>query len=193
MSRYIARIIRALIVSCIGFGGGVGLMVFIGALVMKGDQHAFQYGLKAGLLLGGIFAVLLVCVMLPLDLTARLFLSKTGYKEIWELEQCRDFEFEGPLKNAIAHCRQALLAVPNIGSVIEDAENLVIRASTGISWRSRGEQIDVEINPIAENKWQLKCTSRPPSSDIVFDYGKNFDNVECWLKEMSSPTNAGKF
>src|SRR3990167_6148252 len=159
MARYLARIVRALIVSLLGFGGGVGLLVLIVTLVIKGDQHAFQYGLNAGLLIGGIFATLLVGVLLPLDLTARLFLSQGKYKELWELEQTREVVFEGTLIDAMAVCRQALLTVSHIGAVAEDMENLVVTASVGTSWRSGGEIMQVEIDPISDDKWQLCCTS----------------------------------
>lgn len=153
--------------------------------MVKGDQqHAFQFGLNAGLLLGGIFSVLLVCVLLPLDISSRLSMSKEGYSEIWELEQHRDVTYAGLLKDAIAMCRQSLLIVPCIKAVTEDPENLLLRASIGSSWRSFGEVMEVEINPLAEDKWHLHCTSLPLSSNIAFDYGKNYENVETWRKEM---------
>jgi len=175
-----------LFVSCVGFGGGIGLLVLIFTLVTKGDQHAFRYGINAGLLLGGIFAALLVCVLLPLDLTARLSMSKEGkYKELWELDQHRDILFVGTLKDALVICRQAILTVPYLKSVTEDPENLMIRASVGPSWKSSGERMEVEINPVAEGKWHLCCSSFSRSSNIVFDYGKNYDNVEAWLYEIS--------
>ena len=186
MSRYFARIVRALVVSILGFGGGVGLLAFIVAIVIYGDPHPFRCGLNAGLGVGFVFGVLLVAVLLPLDLTAHLFLSKGKYREIWELVQTRELSCEGSLKELTHACRQALLAVPAVKSVSEDMENLLIRASTGTSWRSSGETIDVEINPTAENKWTLRCTSKPNSTNIVFDYGKNFENVETWSSRMNA-------
>jgi hypothetical protein len=186
MQRYFGRVVRALIVSLFGFGGGVGLMVFIVTLVLKGDQHAFEYGLKAGIFCGMVFSVLLVGVLLPLDLTAHLFLAKGRYREIWELEQTRETVFEGSLKDTIATCRRALLAVPYVKAVFEDVEKLVVMASVGPSWRSGGEEVEVKISPIGEDKWQLRCISRSSSQPVLFDYGKNFDNVEAWLREMTS-------
>lgn len=186
MSRYIARIIRALFVSCVGFGGGVGLMVFIVTLVVKGDQHAFRYGLNAGLLLGSIFAIFLTGVMLPLDLAAKIFLSKGKYKEIWELVQTREMDFEGTFKDVVAACRQALLAVPYMKAVTEDLDSNVIAGSVGMSWRSPGEKVEVKISPLSENRWHLRCISTSPSDNVVFDYGKNFENVETWLQTMTA-------
>jgi hypothetical protein len=184
MDQYLARIVRAVIVSVLGFGGGTGLMVFIIALVLKGNQHALQYGLNAGLIIGGIFAIFLIGVLLPLDLTSRLFVKNSDYKEIWELEQKRECTVKGSLKEAKNFCRQALLAVSNVKLVYDDAEYQAIRALTSSSWKSSGEEIDAIFTSLAEDTWKIVCVSRPLSKNIVFDYSKNFENVELWHRHM---------
>ncbi len=184
MQRYIGRIIRALIVSTLGFGGGTGLLIFIAMLVMRGYEQAFQYGLHAGLILGGIFGFMLVGVLLPLDLSAHLFHKKGNYKELWELEQAREVSIEGSFKDVVALCRKALLSVPYITTVTEDLESMSLKGSVGTSWRSFGEKMEVKIAPASDNRWNVRCTSVSPSKNVVFDYGKNFDNVETWLRHV---------
>ncbi|MFN8659826.1 MAG: hypothetical protein U0105_26060 [Candidatus Obscuribacterales bacterium] len=50
MQRYFARVVRAIIVSVLGFGGGIGLMTFIAAIVLTGKQQgAIMIGLIAPL------------------------------------------------------------------------------------------------------------------------------------------------
>jgi len=191
MSRYFARVIRALVVSTLGFGGGVGLLVMIFMLGIRHDQMAVQFGWKAGLIIGLLFAFLLVAVLLPLDLTAHLFLGKGLYREIWELEQVRAVVVEGSLKEVLQATRQSLLLVPYVKSVSDDVEHLVTRASTGPSWRSAGEELEVELNPLKENTWKLKCTSRSRSKSVVFDYGKNFENVETWQRNLHGMLQSG--
>ncbi len=191
MSRYFARIVRALIVSTLGFGGGVGLLVMIFMLGIRHDQSAIQFAWKAGLIIGLLFAFVLVAVLLPLDLTAHLFLAKGLYKEIWELEQQRDVIVEGSLKEVLQATRQSLLMVPYVKSVSDDVEHLITRASTGPSWRSAGEDLEVELNPIKENTWKLKCVSRSRSKNVVFDYGKNFENVETWQRNLHTSLQSG--
>jgi len=183
MLKYFARVLRALTVTCLGAGGGVGLMVFI-ALVLKNEPRSFQFALQFGLCIGVFCALLLGVVFLLMDLTARLFLAKGVYKEIWQLEQIRDLTAQGTAKEVVAACRQALLAVPYIRSVSDDMEHLITRATVGQSWRSAGEEMEVEMNPEAEHVWKLRCTSRPKSGNLVFDYGKNFENVEVWQREV---------
>ena len=191
MSRYFARVMRALIVATLGFGGGVGLLVMIFMLGVRHDQLAVAFGWKAGLIIGLLFAFLLVAVLLPLDLTAHLFLGKGLYREIWELEQVRTVIVEGSLKEVMQATRQSLLLVPYVTSVSDDVEHHLTRASTGPSWRSAGEELEVELNPLKENTWKLKCTSRSRSKSVVFDYGKNFENVETWQRNVHGMLQSG--
>lgn len=191
MSRYFARIVRALIVSTLGFGGGFGLLVMIFMLSVRHDQMAIQFGWKAGLIVGLMFAFILVAVLLPLDLTAHLFLAKGLYKEIWELEQERDVIVEGSLKEILQATRQSLLTVSYVKTVSDDVEHLMTRASTGPSWRSGGEDLEVKFESIKENTWRLKCTSRARSKNVVFDYGKNFENVETWQRNLHGMLQSG--
>lgn len=182
MAQYIARIIRAIVVTAVGFGGGIGLMIIIIFLTIKGDQNAFEYGVRWGLSIGMVFAILMVAVLLPLDLFLRMNRSKGEHSQLWELEQTREIVYEGTSKEVMAACRRALLMVPYVHQVSDDTEHLSAHASTGASWRSPGEEIDVEVNPISENKWSVKCVSRSRSKNVVFDYAKNFENVETWFK-----------
>ncbi|MBX9668440.1 MAG: hypothetical protein K2X93_12515 [Candidatus Obscuribacterales bacterium] len=186
MGRYFSRICKALSVSTLGFGGGVALFVMIVIVTTSNDPQAFNYAWKAGLTIGLIFAVLLVAVLLPLDLFARMFLAKGIYKGIFELEQVREVKMQGTSKEVLAACREALLKIPYVKSVSDDSEQMITRARTGTSWRSSGEELEVEMNPIAENSWILRCSSKPKSPTAVFDYGKNFENVETWLSRMKS-------
>ncbi|HEY9714532.1 MAG TPA: hypothetical protein V6C72_13785 [Chroococcales cyanobacterium] len=186
MLRYFARVLRALVISTVGMGGGCGLLVFIAMIIVGNQAIAFDFGWKAGLIIGMLFSLIMLGVMLPLDLSYHLFLAHGLSNAIWELEQTREIEVDGNIKEVISACRQALLVVPYVTNVSDDSENLVTRASTGPSWKSAGEDIEVEINPVAENKWCLKGTSRSKGKNVFFDYGKNFENVEAWRKHLLS-------
>lgn len=186
MFKYIARVLRALIVTCLGAGGGIGLMVFIVMLVNNGGSRSFQFAFTFGLGVGIVVAVLLAAIFLLIDLTSRLFLAKGVSQDIWKIEQTREVAAEGTAKEVVSACRQALLAVPYVKAVSDDMEHLITRATVGQSWRSSGEDMEVEINPQGERQWTLRCTSRPKAKDTVFDYGKNFENVETWQREIKT-------
>src|SRR5207302_1509629 len=99
-SRYFARIMRAIIVSSLGFGGGVGLLVFIAILVNTGKQAALSVALQTGVVLGIGFGVFYAMMLFLSDLTWRLYAAKGIHEEIWELEQTRELEIDGTLKDA---------------------------------------------------------------------------------------------
>lgn len=193
MAQYFGRVMRALIVTCLGIGGGIGLLVFIAMLLSRNDPNSFRFGLQAGLIIGLLTAVIVVAVGLLMDCTARLFLAKgMAHNDVWQLEQIRDVPANGTAKEVIAACRQALLAVPYVKAVQDDIENLITRATIGTSWRSAGEDMEVEINPVDELKWTVRCISKPRSHNMVFDYGKNFENVEIWRKEFNAALGGQK-
>lgn len=181
MGKYLFRVLRALIISSLGVGGGFGLLFMIFVLNNKSDPNAFRYGMTAGLLFGVIFALFMLAVLLPLDLSAHIFLSKGSYRQIWELEQVREFEVTGTAKQILHFARQALLVVPYVVEVSDDLENMITRAKSGTSWRSAGEVLEVEINPLSSTTWKIKVSSRPSNKKLFFDYGKNFENVETFV------------
>lgn len=186
VSRYFARVVRALIVSSLGFGGGIGLLTFIAILVNTGSQDALAIALRAGIVIGIGFGIVCAAVLLLSDLSSRLAIADGAYSEIWELEQKRVIEVVGTVRDARTFARQALLAIPNVKAVSDEDDELRIRASIGPTWKSPGEQLQVIITPSGEGSWSVECVSSCLSSNIAFDYGKNFENVESWSKTMRS-------
>jgi hypothetical protein len=185
MGRYLFRVLRAMFISSLGFGGGVGLLVLIFVLTNKNEPNAFQYGVTAGVVFGLIWAFFMVAVLLPLDLSAHVFMAKGRYKQIWELEQTREFEIDGTAKEMLHASRQALLVVPYVTAVSDDVENMITRAVSGTSWRSPGgEELEVEITPVGTHRWRIKATSKPKGKGVFFDYCKNFENLETWMNQF---------
>ncbi|MBX9568147.1 MAG: hypothetical protein K2X77_04590 [Candidatus Obscuribacterales bacterium] len=186
MSRYLARILRAIIVAVLGVGGGAGLLIFIAMVVLRSDQFsAIDVALQTALVIGLSFGCFIATVLLLTDLTMRLFVSQGKYEEIWELNQTRVLELEGSLREVRRLCREALLVVPNIKSVSEEEDSPNLMASTGASWRSPGERLQISIESAGDNKWKIRCNSQCAQQNIAFDYAKNYENVESFLKRMS--------
>jgi hypothetical protein len=186
MARYLARIIRAVIVSVLGLGGGIGLLTFIALVVLKSDQvTAVDVSIKTALVIGLCFGCFMAAVLLLTDLTMRLAAAQGNYEEIWDLEQTRVVELDGTLKEIRQLCRESLLVMPNLKSVAEENFQSGMLASTGNSWRSPGEQVAITFEQLAENKWKVKCVSRCTQKDIAYDYAKNYENVESWLKRLT--------
>lgn len=186
MARYLARIIRAVIVSVLGLGGGIGLLTFIALIILKSDQFtAIDVSLKSALVVGLSFGCFMALVFLLTDLTMRLAASQGRYEEIWELEQTREVEVDGTLKEIRQLCRESLLVMPNLKSVAEENFQSGMMASTGNSWRSPGEQVAITFEQLAEDRWKVRCVSRCTQKDIAYDYAKNYENVESWLRRLT--------
>lgn len=167
-----------------GLGGGVGLMTFIVLTIYSSQNIAIAVSLQTAAVVGWCFALVIGLVLLLSDLTMRLYVSRGRNEEIWELEQTREIQVEGKLKEIRRHCREALLVVPDLKSVSEDSNDYAMSAAIGGSWRSPGEEMRISIASIGDDKWQVKCLSRCLEDSVAFDYGKNFENVEVWLKKM---------
>ncbi len=195
MTKYLLRLVRIALVSTLGFGGGIGFLVFLIIMTTKGREHAGQYGLTAGIIIGLIFTTLFFCVMMPLDLFFRFFAAKSskskGSAGILEHEQMRKLTLKGTKKHIHFICRQALLAIPGIKDVHDDAFNEIMTASTNASWRSAGEIIEVRIYKGEPGQFHLHCTSRPSMKNVIFDYGKNFENVEVWKNKSEEFVRTG--
>ncbi len=52
-----------------------------------------------------------------------------------------------------------------------------IQLSSGVSWESWGEIINIIQIPIEENKYKYQIISKPKLSTTIIDYGKDFENV----------------
>lgn len=185
MGRYLGRIMKTLLFALLGVGGGVGLMTFIALTLYSDQQAAVEMGLRSALVIGLSFGVIVAAALVLTDLTMRLSISNGPRDELWELEQTREIEVHGTVRDVKRYCREALMAVPNLKSVLEDSKDLTLKASVGKSWRSPGEQVEVQIVPLSEHKFLVRCSSHCVQKQIAFDYAKNFENVETWLKHMS--------
>lgn len=195
MIKYLLRLFIVVLISTLGVGGGIGLLIFVIVLAGKGDQHAAQYGMMGGTIAGLIFTALFFCVMLPIDLLFRWSIARSSksnkIENILAIEQMRELTLHASAKKIHFACRQALLSIPGVKNVYDDTAHSKISASTGTSWRCPGEVIEVEIHKQDAEKFLLRCSSRPAINKVIFDYGKNFENVELWKKRTQEFMNVG--
>ena len=195
MINYFLRLLKIALISTIGFGGGIGLLAFIIVITSKGPAHAVQYALTAGIVIGLIVTTLFFCVMMPLDILFRLSIAKGSKNKettgVFDHEQSRKIVLQGTSKQIHFLCRQALLAIPGIKNVHDDMGHDQMIASTSASLRSAGEKIEVKIYRADANQFQLHCISHPSMKNVIFDYGKNFENVETWNNKVQEFAKAG--
>ena len=190
MLKYFFHILNFAIISCLGFGGGIALMRYIFLTVNnQGSLIEFFNSLKIGFFLGIVFSVFLILILFLLDISSRLFIVKdknsNNSQSIWDIEQCREIELSGSLNEVLNIARQALMEITSIRKINQDNKTQSIEAVTNVTWRSFGEIITISVESKADNTWLLKCTSKCKNKNVLFDYAKNFENVETWLNEVN--------
>lgn len=179
---------------------------FVGAAVSSGAQMAVIYfvlfslfppveasflerlpfALAASLLGGTVSGLLLgaawVAVLLPM-LIAR---HRRAVKRIapWATEAdmgvCHmrrievDCGYDGAFRRAIS----ALQRIRKCRVQKEDKASGRIEARVGMSWKSAGEIISMEVRATGNHRTQIEVLSRPASPRTWVDYGKNLENTE---------------
>ena len=80
----------------------------------------------------------------------------------------------------VAAAAAAVRAIEAVGGKIEvmDPESGLLRARTGLSWKSFGENLRVNLREVRLGATTIDISSRPRWKSTVVDYGKGFQNVE---------------
>lgn len=86
---------------------------------------------------------------------------------------------------AFVLCKRALLTAPKIEIEQEDASTGEIRATTGMTLRSFGENLTVRITRLTDDSSQIIVRSEPSLKTTKLDYGKAVENVETFLRNLN--------
>jgi len=159
----------------ISVSGGI-LWTLIMALywASKGYIYSFKQYLSIAIIVGflaGFFLTLFVSIV---D-----YFSTKKYKKIKESANVRNEKsiiVNLDYNEAFETSKKALTSIG--GRIInEDRENGVITARTGLSWKSFGENVKIEITKLSNQQTQVKVSSVPMIRATILDYGKNYENV----------------
>ena len=76
-------------------------------------------------------------------------------------------------------CLKFIIFIKNwkIKNIYKDEGKARIEVRTGISFRSWGEKLTIEIERVGLNKTKIRVTSKPLVPTTIIDYGKNNENV----------------
>jgi len=85
---------------------------------------------------------------------------------------------------AMEMSKSALVAIRKIRSDSIAATGREITATTGMTWKSFGERISVEIQPTVTGS-SVRISSRPKVATTSMDSGKGRENVELFAKAMT--------
>ena len=82
-----------------------------------------------------------------------------------------------PYQEVFNHCRR-LLEENNFKVADADEASGKIVATSGISWESFGEKMNVELEDLGEGKTLVKLSSKSRFPITIVDWGKNNQNVK---------------
>lgn len=82
-----------------------------------------------------------------------------------------------PYGETFKHC-QKLLEENNFKTTKLDEEAGKILASSGISWESFGEKVNVELEDLGNQQTLVKLSSKSKFPITIVDWGKNNENVK---------------
>jgi len=89
-----------------------------------------------------------------------------------------------PIEDVFVRCRDA---IDKIGAKIEKVDDKpgIIEASTGISWKSWGEKILIQLAKQGDDKIEVQIHSRPRWKRTIVDYGKGRENLDKIVDQLA--------
>ena len=144
----------------------------------------------SALILSSLYLILMTDTSLFIKLTsifAILFFSIAiikGIKRI-NIEQGKEIIVDLDYDDAFEKTKRVLILIK--AKVTKDSKNDgIIIAETGLSWKSFGENLLLKLKRVGSKQTQIKILSKPKVRTTMIDFGKNFENVERFYKEILS-------
>jgi hypothetical protein len=93
------------------------------------------------------------------------------------VSQTEEVLLDGPTDQALATCAEALRVMPKTKVNEVNPEAHWIRAKRGLSWRSWGDQIRIDVQGNEDHTSLIQVSSRPCLRTTLVDWGSNLRNV----------------
>ena len=184
---YILRIFKAFIFIALGFGLPIGIFITI-------RINSF-YGFIEGIIAGILVALAGMAILIPLDIFQRIRCYLKYGTIDFGVTQERRLRIEGDYISVFKALYNVLEKRKKLETLYKDAENGVIQAVTKRSLRSLGEKINIELlKTSSKGKVLVILSSKPKmfASTTMFDYSKNFENLESFLKDLKEHFKEGE-
>jgi hypothetical protein len=150
-----------------------GLLFGILGLNKAGISGAIINGVLTGLVFGTLSSFILISLHISLSRKVDTYSPVNDFGTC----QVRNIHLELPLEQAFALCLRSLRSVENCRVISQDLEEGVIRAKTGLNWKTWGDAITFKLID-GNGETEIIVSSRPAARSTLVDFGKNLDNVE---------------
>lgn len=144
-------------------------------------QHRQPIAIVGGLIAGLLFGIAMAFV----QRRGERRLQKLGLR-VGDMQPAQERTISLPVdaNMAMEKAKSALAAIRKIRSDSIKATGSKITATTGMTWQSFGERIDVDILPTAAGS-SVRISSRPKVATTTMDSGKGYENVELFAKALT--------
>lgn len=152
---------------------------FIGAL--SGLLMSFRIGLLNGVLFGIMCGISSSVAVAIIYLSKNYFSSNKLPPDALNVYQSSNVDVKGEAEQVFRTCMEILRGCKFIGKIKtqqHDEKELLISARTKWSWESFGENIELQFQPLQSEVTRIHITSRPLMKTTVFDFGRNFKNLQ---------------
>src|SRR5690242_6100960 len=100
-----------------------------------------------------------------------------------------DVVIEGDPAHVLQRAQNGVARISNSKDIVTDTDRFVIQARTGMSWKSWGERIRVEVQALDGGRVRVRAESCATFPLTMVDYGRNAENVRTVLQSLSSDTH----
>jgi hypothetical protein len=136
-----------------------------------GAGHLLVIAAGCGVLFGLLRSVLMGIGQLLT--TRRLRAGPSGLP----VSQVQEVELDGSPDRVLTACAEALRTLPKTRVAEVNPKAQTIRAKRGLTWRSWGDEIRVDVQGIERGTSIIRVSSRPRLRTTLVDWGSNLRNV----------------
>ncbi len=162
----------------IWFGGGYALIKGVSVGISEG----LSKGIFEGILNGIFFGIFMSIIIGWWQKRKTKKLRKKGGKNL-NPNQLETFLVNGNFEDIFKKSLDGIKSFKGKLYASKKEEN-IIQATTGISWKSFGENIEIHLKEKEKNKIEIIISSNPVNPMQIVDYGKGRQNVLSFIEYL---------
>jgi hypothetical protein len=152
--------------------------------IFDGINEGLAVGLRSGIISGLVFGFFMSLIFGTFQKLSTNAMKTIGDKVV-EPKQTKKKSIHGTYEEIFNKC---LVSLNKINAKVKpyDKTDGVIYASTPLSWKSWGEDIEVLIIKESDHRVMVSITSSPRLKTTMIDFGKGWTNVITFFDNLKS-------
>ena len=140
------------------------------------NMQSFTRAIISGLVSGIIFGLLMSISIGIISFFYKKYTSTFLFSKN-KVHQAEEITVNIPIDKAFEICIKSITQI-NKGKIIKlDKTDRIIEGRAGMSWKSTGEKININLYKNNNNLTLIRISSKPLLKTTIIDLGKNLENV----------------